>query len=94
MASSERLIHIKRQKNLGRQLRKSQWWQRQIQKGVCYYCHAIFSAKDLTMDHVIPLSEGGESKKGNVVPACKKCNTEKKDQSQLDWQNIWDKIKS
>ena len=30
------------------------------------------------MDHTIPIVRGGKSTKGNVVPACKECNTRKK----------------
>jgi 5-methylcytosine-specific restriction endonuclease McrA len=30
------------------------------------------------MDHVVPLALGGRSNKGNLVPACKECNTKKK----------------
>ena len=35
-------------------------------------------AEDLTMDHIVPISRGGKSKRGNLVPACKKCNVNKK----------------
>jgi len=30
------------------------------------------------MDHLVPLSRGGRSNKGNLVPACKDCNNRKK----------------
>ncbi len=30
------------------------------------------------MDHLVPLARGGRSTKGNLVPACKECNTKKK----------------
>ena len=30
------------------------------------------------MDHVVAVARGGTSTKGNVVPACRKCNQEKK----------------
>ena len=36
------------------------------------------------MDHVIPISEGGLSVKTNVVPCCKKCNSQKKASSIID----------
>ena len=32
------------------------------------------------MDHLVPLIRGGRSTKGNLVPACKECNTKKKHQ--------------
>jgi len=37
-----------------------------------------FPARDLTMDHVVPVARGGRSVKGNVVASCKPCNTAKK----------------
>ena len=43
----------------------------------CQYCHKEFHAAHLTMDHVIPISRGGETTWENVVTACKKCNNKK-----------------
>ena len=37
------------------------------------------------MDHVVPLVRGGRSTRGNVVPACKTCNTDKK--YRLAWEH-------
>ena len=36
-----------------------------------------FSFKELSRDHVVPLSMGGEDKWTNVVTACKRCNNHK-----------------
>lgn len=41
----------------------------------CVYCGQ--HTKRLTMDHVIPLSKGGEHTARNIVPACKSCNSKK-----------------
>jgi 5-methylcytosine-specific restriction endonuclease McrA len=30
------------------------------------------------MDHILPVVRGGKSTRGNCVPCCKSCNTEKK----------------
>ncbi len=30
------------------------------------------------MDHLVPIIRGGKSTKGNLVPSCKKCNSERK----------------
>jgi len=38
------------------------------------------------MDHLVPLSRGGRSTKGNVVPACKRCNTGKKQNLAFEWE--------
>jgi len=70
--------HVAREKKKARELRKSQWWQQQLQKSVCHYCNKNFNAKDLTMDHVLPIVRGGKSTKGNIVACCKQCNNDKK----------------
>lgn len=70
--------HLAREREKARALRKSAWWQRRLQRGLCAYCGQRFPAKELTMDHVVPVARGGRSAKGNVVPACKPCNSKKK----------------
>lgn len=79
---------IKREKNKARELRASQWWKRKCAKRICYYCNNIFPAKELTMDHIVPISRGGKSTKNNVVPCCKACNTEKKSKLVMEWKPI------
>jgi 5-methylcytosine-specific restriction enzyme A len=69
---------IRRERQKARELRASQWWKRRRSSGLCYHCGSKFSPKDLTMDHLVPLIRGGKSTKGNLVPCCKKCNTERK----------------
>lgn len=68
---------IKTERNKARSLRKTRWWQQKTSSGTCHYCGLHVGIKNLTMDHVIPLSRGGRSTKGNLVPCCKKCNTAK-----------------
>ena len=70
--------HVRREREKARELRKSGWWQRRVQKGICAYCGKQFPPKLLTMDHVVPVARGGRSVKGNVVPCCKECNNKKK----------------
>jgi 5-methylcytosine-specific restriction endonuclease McrA len=43
---------------------------------LCQYCN---SRNDLTLDHVMPRSRGGESSWYNLVTACKSCNSKKGD---------------
>jgi 5-methylcytosine-specific restriction endonuclease McrA len=43
----------------------------------CQYCGKVFSQKGLNLDHVVPLSRGGDSRWENVVCACIGCNTRK-----------------
>jgi 5-methylcytosine-specific restriction enzyme A len=70
--------HIAREKKRAKELRKTNWWQDKLNRGICHYCHEKFSADEITMDHVLPISRGGKSTKGNIVPCCKECNSEKK----------------
>lgn len=69
---------IKREKEKGKTLKSSVWWQNELEKGECHYCRKTFEKKDLTMDHIVPLSRGGKSTKGNLVVACEPCNSDKK----------------
>jgi 5-methylcytosine-specific restriction protein A len=78
---------IKRERAKARQLRQSQWWKRRRGAGVCHYCEQRFPPHELTMDHLVPLIRGGRSTKGNLVPACKDCNTKKKHQLVFEWRH-------
>ncbi|MCF6157090.1 MAG: HNH endonuclease [wastewater metagenome] len=69
--------HILRERTKAKRLRKTQWWKNKITNGICNYCQGKFIPDELTMDHVIPLSRGGRSIKGNIVPSCKPCNNMK-----------------
>jgi 5-methylcytosine-specific restriction enzyme A len=77
---------IRREKEKARQMRQTAWWTRKIREGVCYYCRCQVGSAHLTMDHVIPLSRGGKSRKGNLVPACKECNNKKTYLIPVEWQ--------
>ena len=70
--------HVARERAKAKELRKSDWWKRQLERGICHYCGDHFSPDELTMDHVLPVVRGGKSSKGNCVPCCKECNNEKK----------------
>ena len=83
---------LKKQKAKARELRNSQWWKRKLAKGECYYCGKDFSPKELTMDHVVPVSRGGKSTKGNLVTACKDCNNKKKNLLPMEWQEYLDNL--
>ena len=45
----------------------------------CQYCGVQPSSRELTIDHVLPRSRGGESSWTNCVLACVKCNHRKAD---------------
>jgi 5-methylcytosine-specific restriction endonuclease McrA len=44
---------------------------------LCMYCATRFLSKDLTRDHIRPLSQGGADDWRNVVTACRRCNNHK-----------------
>ncbi len=75
-----------REKEKARALRKTQWWQRRIAKGLCHYCGKPTPPKELTMDHIVPLIRGGRSTRGNIVSACKTCNNQKKYLLPVEWE--------
>jgi 5-methylcytosine-specific restriction enzyme A len=77
---------IKQEKARARELRKTRWWQQKTASGRCHYCGALLSPKELTMDHLVPLSMGGRSTRDNLVPSCKDCNNKKKSMMPLDWE--------
>jgi 5-methylcytosine-specific restriction protein A len=83
---------IKRERQKARELRGSQWWKRRCAKGVCYYCGRRVPPKELTMDHVVPISRGGKSTKSNVVPVCKECNNKKKHLLPMEWEDYLERI--
>ena len=49
----------------------------------CVYCLKPFAR--LTMDHIIPLSRGGDHTAANIVPACSRCNSSKNARHHLDF---------
>jgi 5-methylcytosine-specific restriction endonuclease McrA len=43
----------------------------------CQYCRNVFPAKDLTLDHVVPVVRGGKKTWSNIVTCCAGCNQRK-----------------
>ena len=44
---------------------------------LCLYCAQQFPTRDLTRDHITPLSQGGRDAWNNVATACRRCNNHK-----------------
>jgi 5-methylcytosine-specific restriction endonuclease McrA len=82
---------IRREKDKARELRRTRWWQNRIAKGVCHYCGGVFPPAELTMDHIVPVTRGGKSTRGNLVPACKECNNKKKYLLPSEWEGYLSK---
>lgn len=50
----------------------------------CFYCGE--TEGHLTLDHVIPKSRGGAGEPGNLVPACRGCNSRKGARTPEEWR--------
>jgi len=81
-------------------LSPDQLWRRWVQfDHCCAYCG---TNGDLHMEHVIPISKGGEHHLGNIVPACQRCNYSKHTSEVQAWyrsqpffdETRWDHIQS
>jgi 5-methylcytosine-specific restriction endonuclease McrA len=44
---------------------------------LCLYCGMRYMTRDLTRDHITPVSQGGRDKWNNVATACRRCNNHK-----------------
>lgn len=42
--------------------------------GRCWYCGNTLDLQTWTIDHVVPLAEGGSYEIDNLAPACRRCN--------------------
>ena len=85
---------LRRERNKARELKKSEWWKNRRSSGVCHYCRRQFKARELTMDHVVPIIRGGKSTKSNVVPCCRECNAQKQNLLPSEWRDYLDKLAS
>lgn len=48
----------------------------------CCYCG---SKRELTKDHIVPLSKGGRFSRENIIPCCRVCNSSKNDSEFIKW---------
>lgn len=55
-----------------------------LNSGPCVYC----AAPAAEVDHIRPLSRGGIEHASNLVPACKSCNSGKKDRMLDEWDQV------
>ena len=85
---------LAREKSKARALRNTQWWKNKRASGGCHYCGKDLPARELTMDHVIPLIRGGKSVKSNLVPCCKTCNSNKKYLLPTEWVEYLERLRT
>lgn len=73
-----------RKKELEASLTVEEWEEtKAFFNGECAYCGKKLD--NPTQDHVVPLSAGGGYTAGNIVPACKSCNSSKHTNEWLSW---------
>jgi 5-methylcytosine-specific restriction endonuclease McrA len=79
----------RRTKALRRRNERKLWtakdWDRLVARfdGCCAYCG---EKKELTLDHVVPVSRGGRHAAGNFLPACRSCNSSKSSKLLVEWK--------
>lgn len=57
---------------------------RKIYTSPCFMCG---SAKNQSLDHVIPISRGGTHSVGNIMTLCKNCNASKNARTITEWKH-------
>jgi 5-methylcytosine-specific restriction endonuclease McrA len=68
-------------------LKVSEWLEKlRDTQGHCSYCQKDVGLTELVIEHVIPLSRGGDNTAENVVPACAACNSLKGVKDSHTWQ--------
>lgn len=50
-------------------------------QNLCMYCGREYSDRDLSCDHILPVSRGGKNTWMNVVAACRRCNHHKQNRT-------------
>lgn len=53
-----------------------------LSRRICAYCDELAT----TIDHVVPLVRGGTNYEGNLIPACKSCNSRKTHLTLIEWR--------
>lgn len=49
----------------------------------CRWCREWLALEEATVDHIVPLSDGGTNDRGNLVIACAPCNGRRNTENQL-----------
>lgn len=65
-----------------------EWLLEMENPNVCIYCGAM---ENLTTEHILPRSRGGEDVTDNVVRVCKTCNSSKGAKGLYEWKGLKEK---
>jgi hypothetical protein len=61
-------------------------WKMQWGSDYCWYClKEVTSSHELTADHILPRSKGGDNSMDNLVLVCKACNSSKNNMDLIEW---------
>jgi hypothetical protein len=61
------------------------WTKSECPETLCYWCGVDLNTVKLHLEHLMPLSLGGEAKPYNEAPSCKDCNLSKHNKHPLVW---------
>lgn len=79
-----RRYHARKLGAPGRGMTADDWAQiQEVFCGLCAYC--LRPCANPEQDHVVALTLGGAHDPENIVPACKSCNSAKRDRTLLQW---------
>lgn len=70
-----------------------EWLTRECAKWIglgCPYCGKTITVFNFSIDHVVPISRGGQRGTGNIQLTCKTCNLTKGDFSDEEYRRILD----
>lgn len=51
----------------------------------CWYCGSTLVPEEATVDHRVPRCRGGSDRPSNRVPACRRCNSMKRDKTEAEF---------
>ena len=58
----------------------------EAQQGICCYCEKELTVEIATVDHIIPLSRGGDHTPENLAICCLSCNSSKSDKTPQEFE--------
>ena len=64
---------------------------KKLNNELCFYCG---SNNKLTIDHIIPVVRGGRHSIGNLLIACKSCNSKKGSKTIQEWRKLQLRLQS
>lgn len=70
-----------------REWHKARAYAKTVLEPICAQCGSELEGRDWTIDHIIPVSKGGDHSIGNLQSMCRSCNGSKQDKDPI--RNNW-----